>query len=374
MLLTLGVVGAALLALTWIVYPALIIVAGNLARTIRKAPADVPDASLPTVTVIVATRDAPALVEARVLDILASAYPAQLLEVIVAVDARAEAVSPESLTLPAGRARAVRGDEPGGKCPTLNAGVRAATSDVIAFTDTHQRFDALALRRMVCALITRGYGATSGRLLLPRDSDSSLVRRYTQYELLIRDGEAQIHSAVGVSGSVFSMWRSLWQPLPDGLILDDLYTPMRLVLAGHRIGFQRDAIAHETRMVVPSQEYRRKVRTLTGNLQLCAWLPSVLLPVRNPIWLQFVCHKLLRLVTPYGVALVGIAVVGEVIVRLGDRLPFALGAAVVAGAWVALGRDSLSRRVRSLVIQGASLQAAVVTATGNAIRGRWNVW
>lgn len=373
MLVTLGLIGAGLLALTWIVYPAAIIVAGNLARLLRAKDADLPDAELPTVTVIVATRDAPALVHARVVDILASRYPAHLLDVIVSVDARAEAISPESLVLPE-RARAIRGDDPGGKCPTLNAGVRAATGEVIAFTDTHQRFDELAMRRMVCALATRGYGATSGRLLLPRDGESSLVRRYTQYELLIRDGEAQLHSAVGVSGSVFAMWRMLWSPLPAGLILDDLYTPMRLVLAGHRIGFQRDAIAYEKRFVVPSQEYKRKVRTLTGNLQLCAWLPSVLVPIRNPIWLQFVCHKLLRLVTPYSVALVGIALAGEIIVHLGDRLPLAIGVAVLAGAWIVFSRDVVARRLKSLVIQAASLQAAVVTATGNAVRGRWDVW
>ncbi|MDB4914967.1 MAG: putative glycosyltransferase [Gemmatimonadetes bacterium] len=373
MLLTLGVVGAALLALTWVVYPAAIILAGNVARWLRTPDVDVPDAALPTVTVVVATRDAPDLVGARVLDILASSYPAHLLDVIVAVDARAELIDPESLVLPA-RARAVRGDDPGGKCPTLNAGVRAATGAVVAFTDTHQRFDALAMRRMVSALITRGYGATSGRLLLPRDKESSLVRRYTQYELYIRDGEAQLHSAVGVSGSVFAMWRALWSPLPAGLILDDLFTPMRLVLAGHRIGFQRDAFAYEKRLVVPSQEYRRKVRTLTGNLQLCAWLPGVLVPIRNPIWLQFVCHKLLRLVTPYAVALVGVAVAGEIATHLGDRLPLGLGIAAVASVWGALSGDVVARRLRSLVIQAASLQAAVVTATGNAIRGRWDVW
>ena len=40
-------------------------------------------------------------------------------------------------------------------------------------------------------------------------------------------------------------------------------------------------------------EFRRKVRTLTGNFQLASRLPSALLPWRNPVWLQFVSHKLL---------------------------------------------------------------------------------
>jgi biofilm PGA synthesis N-glycosyltransferase PgaC len=41
------------------------------------------------------------------------------------------------------------------------------------------------------------------------------------------------------------------------------------------------------------------VRTLAGNFQLVARLPQALLPWRNPVWLQLVSHKLLRLVVPW---------------------------------------------------------------------------
>jgi biofilm PGA synthesis N-glycosyltransferase PgaC len=41
------------------------------------------------------------------------------------------------------------------------------------------------------------------------------------------------------------------------------------------------------------------VRTLSGNFQLLGRLPAALTPWRNPIWLQFVSHKLLRLAAPW---------------------------------------------------------------------------
>ncbi len=46
-------------------------------------------------------------------------------------------------------------------------------------------------------------------------------------------------------------------------------------------------------------EFRRKVRTLSGNFQLVMRLPRILIPWRNPIWFQFISHKLLRLAVPW---------------------------------------------------------------------------
>ena len=46
-------------------------------------------------------------------------------------------------------------------------------------------------------------------------------------------------------------------------------------------------------------EFRRKVRTLSGNFQLVSRLPAALLPWKNPVWIQFVSHKLFRLLVPW---------------------------------------------------------------------------
>jgi cellulose synthase/poly-beta-1,6-N-acetylglucosamine synthase-like glycosyltransferase len=137
---------------------------------------------------------------------------------------------------------AVVGDEPGGKAATLNAAVRAATGDVLVFTDAGQSFDPQAIRRLVGALATPGVGAASGRLEIPAGVDGpSLSERYWRFERWIRRAEARLHSTVGVTGAIYAMPRALWSPLPPGLILDDLFVPMRLVLAGQRIAFQDDA-------------------------------------------------------------------------------------------------------------------------------------
>ena len=52
-----------------------------------------------------------------------------------------------------------------------------------------------------------------------------------------------------------------------------------------------------------SAEARRKIRTLAGNYQILAHEPRLLIPFVNPVWLQYVSHKVGRLLVPW--ALVG---------------------------------------------------------------------
>jgi cellulose synthase/poly-beta-1,6-N-acetylglucosamine synthase-like glycosyltransferase len=336
----------------------------------------------PTVSVIIATRGDEAAVRSRVADCLSSSYSPDKLEVVVAVDRRCpEAAAARYVSRvaasasPDGRCTIVLGDEPGGKAATLNAAVRASRGDVLVFTDTHQRFQPDAISYLVATLRQPGVGATSGSLELPRANGSSpaLIKRYWALERWLRRCEARVHSSVGVSGAIWALRRSLWWPLPADLILDDLYTPMRTALSGYRVAFAESARAIETRRTKVGHEYRRKVRTLTGVIQLCAWQPAVLVPVRNPIWLQFVSHKLLRLLTPYWVMAIG-TWMGSGTLRwlaANPRVAAGLAPAVLAAGYA---RPGIVRRLWGGLACALAVQAAVVVATVNGIRRRWDVW
>jgi hypothetical protein len=171
------------------------------------------------------------------------------------------------------------------------------------------------------------------------------------------------------------MRRTLWKPLPVGLILDDVYVPMLLALEGWRIGFTEHATARDVRRFAARQEYHRKVRTLTGNLQVCAWLPGILNPVRNPLWAQFVFHKLLRLLTPYLALCVAVGVLWAAVQAVVDS---AVGAQLLIPAGIVLLVLGFVPRIRRMVTEqiawAVALQSSVVMATVNGVRGRWDVW
>lgn len=356
----------------WGLYPALVGLAAAVLRRGETRDAGAPGA-LPRVTAVVATRADASAVRERVDDLLRSEYPASLLDVVVAYDARA--TEPEATWSggEAARVRVVRGDEPGGKAAALNAGVRAARGEVLVFADSGQRFGPDAVALLVRSLLRPGIGATSGRLELAEGAKAPALplRLYWALERWLRRREADVHSAVGVTGAIYAMRRALWTPLPAGLILDDLYVPMRLVLRGHRIAFVDEARAYETRATTDGNEYRRKVRTLTGVLQLCAWLPQTLTPLRNPVWLQFVTHKLLRLLTPYWLLVCVVWAIVAVGQRIGPVWLLAASAAFVAALQL---RSRPFRALRSAVVSSILVQFAAVRATANGARGRWDVW
>ncbi len=369
--MTLAVASLVALLAIWLGYP---LVVAALAAT-RRAPRATAGTPLPTVTVIVATRDPAPMIERRVADVLAAEYPAELLSVVIALDSAGSRAMPTQLTTFGPRVAVLVGDAPGGKAAALNAGVRAATGEVLVMADTAQTFSPGAIRALVDSLAVPRMGAVSGQLeIVAAGRGRSLGDYYWLLERWLRRNEGRVHSTIGVTGAIYATWRRLWAPLPDGLILDDLYVPMRLVLAGHRVGFTSAARAADAREVAASQEYRRKARTLTGVLQLCAWLPGVLNPVRNPVWAQFVCHKLLRLLTPYLLLAAVIGVTAAAAQRFGRNFFGALGVAVLLAAVGALIRPAFGRRLRDLVVWAVAMQGAVVTATVNGFRGRWDVW
>jgi len=327
------------------------------------------------VSVVLATREPPEAVRARLVDLLAGTWPASRLDLLVGVDGDSEPYRFADLAPAPHRLVVVAGDAPGGKASALNAAMRAVTTELVVCTDTQQRFAPDAIARLVEALDDPRFGAVSGALRLGNEAISeSLLGRYWSAERRLRAAEARLHSTVGISGSIYAMRRSLWAPLPPGLILDDLWIPMRLVLDGHRVGFEPGAEASDIRTTTSGQEFERKVRTLTGNLQLIAWMPAVLLPWRNPIWIQFVCHKLLRLTTPYALAGLGLGVLGAAF-SARPAMGWALLAALLLVGFVALvWRNGLGRRLRHGLEWVFSMQGAILVATWHGIRGEWNVW
>lgn len=261
------------------------------------------DARPPRVAVVLAVRNEHEALRRRVENLLAQRYPADRLAVIVACNGATDGTEALARELAAAdaRVRVVVSPAALGKAGALNAGVASADADVIVFADARQRFQPDAVARLVEPFGDASVGAVTGRLVVERADLASVegVRLYWGLESRLRDAESRSGSVVGATGAIYAVRRPLFVPVPPSLILDDVYVPLRIAMAGHRVVMAADAIAIDRPAHDQRLEYVRKRRTMVGNIQLLRAVPGVLSPRRNPLFFRFFCHKLLRLLTPF---------------------------------------------------------------------------
>ena len=368
MLLISAAVAFGILALTWIVYPAVMWVRA------RGLPAPVAGESLTErVAVIVATRDDPALALMRVRSLRKGDYPAERLQVVIAADRAATHSLDEYRGVIGGLADVVAGDLPGGKAANLNAGVRAApNADILVFADVGQEFGENAIRLMVSALRDQRFGGVAGRYTQQRED--SVMSRYARLEAVIRAGQARGHSVVSTSGSIYAIRAGLWRDLPAGLICDDLFTTNSVVRQGYRVGFCGDAVAIDPRTFTRDQEFTRRVRTLTGLIQYCTLEPAVLVPWANPNWSHFVLHKLLRLLTPIPLAIGMATMLAWTALTAPRLLMTVLLVALATGLAIRLVAPRAFGTMASRVAWLLRLQMVPSLAIANGLRRRWTIW
>ncbi len=189
-----------------------------------------------------------------------------------------------------------------GKPAVLNDLVPLATGEILVFADARQEFAPDVLQALAANFADRNVGVVSGELVFRQSSDSSVAAEgigfYWRYEKLIRKSESQFQSVPGATGACYAMRRKLFQPIPANTLLDDVAIPMQAIMQGYRCIFEPQAIAYDTPSKSTRQESVRKRRTIAGVAQLVWQQPAWLLPWKNPIWFEYVSHKLLRLVSP----------------------------------------------------------------------------
>jgi len=148
---------------------------------------------------------------------------------------------------------------------------------------------------------------------------------------------------------------------------------MHIASTGHRVIFEPGARAWDVPVSVAGVEFRRKVRTLTGNYQLLSLAPWLLTP-SNPLLWRLVSHKLLRLVVPFAfvAALISSALAGG---------PFYRGVFILQAILILIGlvdvagfRIPLLKRFSSAISALLVLNTAAVVALGNVLSGKMDVW
>lgn len=257
---------------------------------------------LPTVSVVIAARNEEKNILRRLKNLLEQDYPSDKLDIVVVSDGSTDRTVELLSQQQCRQLSVINLSSNQGKAAALNAGVAASQGEIIVFTDARQQFETRVIKQLVSNFVDSKIGCVSGELIFLKDENNTIqteIGAYWKYEKWIRKAESVTGSVVGATGAIYAIRQNLFQSLPQGTLLDDVLTPMRIVMQGYRTVFDGSAIAYDVVSKDTSQEWKRKVRTLAGNWQLLSLQPALLVPFVNPNWFRFVSHKLLRLIVPF---------------------------------------------------------------------------
>ncbi|PYU26742.1 MAG: family 2 glycosyl transferase [Acidobacteria bacterium] len=270
----------------------------------------------PSVSIVIAAHNEAAVLPRKLNNLSQLEYPQELLEIIVVSDGSTDdtdqilksASTPNFLSLSL--------SQHSGKVAALNRGIATAKGDVIVFMDARQEIEPDAVAKLVRNFADPTVGCVSGELMLKKVTSSAGqegLGLYWRIEKAIRKMESNTGSVVGATGALYAARRELLAPMPEGALtsnagdwnirplLDDVFLPLSVAAQGKRIVFEPEARAWDEMPRDAMKEFRRKVRTSTGNYQLI-WLAPWLLTRANPLRFRFISHKLSRLVAPLALA------------------------------------------------------------------------
>ncbi len=331
----------------------------------------------PSVSIVMVVRNEAELLPEKLGNLMDLDYPADRCEIIVVSDGstdRTNAILEEHRLNPRFHSRL--NPVARGKAAGLNDAVELAHGELIVYTDARQKIEAGAVRLLVENFADDEVGCASGELMLGDVGCGEETREpglYWKVEKKVRQLESASGSVVGATGALYAVRRSLLVRVPPGTILDDVYVPMHVVRQGARVVFDERARAWDRPNLGTRREFSRKVRTLTGNYQLVQLAPW-LLTFKNPLWLEFMSHKLLRLLVPFAL----VVTLGSAFFLAAPVYRLALSVQLVFYglgllAMVPLRKGPLNR-VTDAAFTFVVLNTAAVVAFANFVTGRKAVW
>lgn len=330
---------------------------------------------LPSVSIVIAVYNEAEVLLRKLRNLQEIDYPADRCEIVVVSDGSTDETNRILAAESQDRLRALLLPQHHGKASALNRGIQAAKGEIVVFTDARQLVELDAVRRLVANFNDPSVGCVSGELVLgERQAGASMsgVGVYWSMEKQIRQWESATGSVVGATGAFYAVRRELLVPLPPETILDDVYLPLHVVRQGRRVIFEPRARAYDN-LAGGEREFRRKVRTLTGNYQLLQLAPWSL-TTANPVRFEFVCHKLLRLAVPFALA----SILVSSLLLEGDFFRVALllqllfyGLAILA---IFRARFGILSRLANLSLAFVLLNTAAAVAFAYFATGKKEIW
>ncbi len=259
---------------------------------------------LPELTIVIPLYNESALIRKKMDDFQLINYPIDKIKYIFVSDGSTDASNSVLSILESEdpHVSVIYVDERKGKPNALNMAMEKVETDVVVFSDIRQTISPDSIINMVSQLLSdESIGVVCGELvhLNHEGATSENVGVYWKYEKWIRHSESDFYSTVGTTGALYVLYRKDFSKISINTILDDFEIPMNILRNGKLLKISKNSFIYDVAHENINDEKTRKIRTLSGNYQSFMRMKWLFSPFENPVFIQFISHKFLRLVVPY---------------------------------------------------------------------------
>jgi poly-beta-1,6-N-acetyl-D-glucosamine synthase len=184
-----------------------------------------------------------------------------------------------------------------GKCKTLNKLVGLAHGDVIISTDADIPLPADSIGLAVQTFQANPHLGCLSCIPCFRGLDVGSQKSYWSIEDRIRRAESGLGKLIVVTGMFYAYRKELFEVIPDGVMADDLWIPLNVLLKGYD-SVQVEGLLIPYEKTDEKTEVKRRKRVITGGMDVVRRLWPRLVKSPSVFWLV-IFHKVNRWALPF---------------------------------------------------------------------------
>lgn len=257
---------------------------------------------LPRIKHIIAAYNEEQEIDAKIVNTIAIHYPPHLVEHILITDGSTDATAAKAAK--ASGITHLHQPVREGKVSAINRAVATAgDTEILVFSDANAMINPDAFLKMVSHFQYPHIGGVAGEKKVVADDlvPGKAEGMYWKYESWLKQLDSDFHTVVGAAGELFAIRRTLFAPVPQQVLLDDLYLSLVVCQQGKRMSYEPQAFASEGPSYSIADEWMRRVRIGAGAFQSLGLFHSLLNVFRyGKLSFQFFSHRVMRwLVCPF---------------------------------------------------------------------------